>query len=273
MASGGIFMEILVCASDYFRIEYEINPWMDVSNNADKQEVLIQYRKLLDTFTKAGVRFHGIEPDPKFPDMVYTANYGFVNGKKFIKANFKYPQRRGESVLAEKYFRHLGYKVYALPDNIYFEGEGDLLFSGKTYFVGWGKRTMKEVVPHLKDMLDGEVVDLELVDPYYYHLDTCFAPLNENTVVINPKSFTEKGIAKINKHFTNVILTSEADNKVLACNMVVSGKNIVVCEGVTDQFKSDLSSHGYKVFETPMSQYIKGGGSVKCCSLIINSAA
>ncbi|HSZ24801.1 MAG TPA: arginine deiminase-related protein [Cytophagaceae bacterium] len=273
MASREIFMEILVCASDYFRIEYEINPWMDVSNNADRSEVLIQYRKLLDTFARAGVKFHGIEPNPKFPDMVYTANYGFITGKKFIKANFKYEQRRGESALAEKYFRQLGYKIYALPDKIYFEGEGDLLSSGNTYFVGWGKRTMKEVVPHLKDILNGEVIDLELVDPYYYHLDTCFAPLNEKTVVINPNSFTKRGIEKIHNHFTNVILTSEQDNKVLACNMVVCGKNIIVGEGVSTKFKTDLFSYGYHIFETPMSQYIKGGGGVKCCSLIINNAA
>ncbi len=273
MASEGIFMEILVCASDYFRIEYVINPWMDVRNNADKSEVLLQYRKLLDTLSRAGVRFRGIAPDPKFPDMVYTANYGFITGKKFIKANFKYEQRRGEATLAENYFRQMGYKVYSLPENIYFEGEGDLLYTGKKYFVGWGKRTMKEVVPYLKEMLEGEVIDLELVDPYYYHLDTCFAPLNEDTVVINPKSFTPVGIEKIHKHFTNVILTSEQDNKVLACNMVVSGKNVVVGEGITKEFKTNLEKFGYTVFETPMSQYIKGGGSVKCCSLIINNAA
>jgi len=80
----------------------------------------------------------------------------------------------------------------------------------------------------------------------------------KKTVVINPKSFTDKGIEKINKHFTNVILTSPEDNQVLACNMVVSGKNIVVCEGVTETFKANLATHGYTVFETPMSQYIKG---------------
>ncbi len=264
-------MEILTCASDYFRIEYEINPWMKISDNANRSEVLIQYRKLLDAFSRAGVKYHGIEPSSKFPDMVYTANFGFINGKKFIKANFKYEQRRGESALAEKYFKHLGYKIYSLPDKIYFEGEGDLLAVGNTHFVGWGKRTMKEVVPYLKDMLNGELIDLELVDPYYYHLDTCFAPLNEKTVVINPKSFTDKGIEKINNYFSNVILTSEQDNKVLACNMVVNGKNIVVGEGVTDKFKADLGAFGYTVFETPMSQYIKGGGSVKCCSLILKS--
>ncbi len=264
-------MEILTCASDYFRIEYEINPWMKISDNADKSEVLIQYRKLLDTFARAGVTFQGIEPNSKFPDMVYTANYGFITNKKFIKANFKYEQRRGEAALAEKHFKQLGYKIYALPEKIYFEGEGDLLALGDTYFVGWGKRTMKEVVPYLKEMLNGTLIDLELVDPYYYHLDTCFAPLDDKTVVINPNSFTDKGIEKINNYFSNVILTSAQDNKVLACNMVVNKKNIVVGEGVSDTFKADLSSFGYTVFETPMSQYIKGGGSVKCCSLIVSA--
>jgi len=264
-------MEILVCASDYFRIEYEINPWMSVNNNADKPEILIQYRKLIDTFSKAGINFHGIEPHPNFPDMVYTANYGFIDKKKFIRANFKYKERRGESDIAEKYFRYMGYKVYSLPDKIYYEGEGDLLRSGDTYFLGWGKRTMKEALPYFKDILNGEVIDLELIDPYYYHLDTCFAPLNEQTAVINPKSFTPLGLEKIHKHFKHIIETSEIDNQVLACNMVINGKNVVVGEGVSDAFKSKLGTFGYSVFETPMSQYIKGGGSVKCCSLTIHS--
>lgn len=264
-------MEILVCASDYFRIDYEINPWMSIENNSVKSEVLIQYRKLIDNFSKAGIQFHGIEPHQDFPDMVYTANLGFIDEKKFIKANFKHKERRGESKLAERYFNSQGYKVYSLPDKIFFEGEGDLLKTGDTYFLGWGKRTMKEAIPYFKDILDGELIDLELVDPYYYHLDTCFAPLNESTAVINPNSFTKKGLETLYKKFNTIIETSAEDNKVLACNMVINKKNVVVGEGVSNTFKSTLAAHGFTVFETPMSQYIKGGGSVKCCCLTLNS--
>jgi N-dimethylarginine dimethylaminohydrolase len=264
-------MDILVCASDYFRIEYEINPWMSVQNNASTPEVLTQYRQLLDAFRKAGIRYRGMQPDASYPDMVYTANYGVVAGSQFIKANFKYPQRQGESTLAESYFKQRGYRVLALPENIYFEGEGDLLYSGSHYFVGWGKRTMKEAVPYLQEMLSKPLVDLELVDPYYYHLDTCFAPLDEHTVVINPRSFTQEGLDKIYGHFETVLTTSDQDNKVLACNMVVNGKNIVVGEGITDTLRTNLEALGYQVFQTPMSQYIKGGGSVKCCSLILDT--
>lgn len=262
-------MKLLMCPPQFFRIEYEINPWMKVGNDADSMLVNEQYVLLKKAFKESGIIIEEFVSDQRYPDMVYTANYAVVQDKKVVIANFKYPQRQGESILADSYFRKLNYEVFHLPEEILFEGEGDFLRSGNRWFLGYGKRSMKEAAPQLEKILEREVIPLELVDPYFYHLDTCFAPLSADTILINPASFTAEGLSTIEKYFTNIITTEPSDNKVMACNLICVNKSIVTGQGIGDLLKASLSKAGYTVKEVPMSQYIKGGGSVKCCSLIL----
>jgi N-dimethylarginine dimethylaminohydrolase len=130
---------------------------------------------------------------------------------------------------------------------------------------------MKEAGPLLSAILNKEVIPLELVDPYFYHLDTCFAPLNEDTVLINPGSFTESGLKTIRKYFKTILLTQPEDNQIMACNLICHDKIIISGKGFSEKLKSSLHQAGFMLIEVPMSQYIKGGGSVKCCSLILES--
>ncbi len=258
---------ILLCPPTKFDIEYEINPWMHLENKADRTLVMESYSLLKATLMKLGASLYEINQAEGLPDMVYTANFGFVSGNRFIAANYMFRERRGESKLAAEYFdREFGFTPVFLPETVYFEGQGDLLTDGERYFFGWGKRSHREAKGYLEEHLGHELIDFELVDPFYYHLDTCFAPLSPDVVVINPRSFTEEGKEKIYKIFPSVIETSEADNMFLACNLVCLGKEIVVGKGITDEFKRDLYAYGYTTHEIPMGEYLKGGGSVKCCS-------
>jgi N-dimethylarginine dimethylaminohydrolase len=218
-------------------------------------------------YRELGVEVHEIPQVKGLPDMVYTANVGFLKNSTFIRANFKYEQRRKEADYAERYLeKHFDVEAVALPEDIYFEGQGDLLTDGERFFFGWGKRSDKKAKPYLEDFLNSPVIDFELINPYYYHLDTCFAPLKPGIAVINPESFTEEGKKNVYKCFDQVIEASEEDNKVLACNMVQVNNTIIVGAGITTVLKDKLSKVGYNIFEVPMDEYLKGGGSVKCCT-------
>ena len=259
--------KILLCPPTYYDIEYEINPWMDINRKANKEKVWKEYESLKAKYTELGLEFMEIEAEPGLPDMVYAANFGFAEGKKFIKATFKFPERRKESDFAEEYLKKLGYEILTIPEEIYFEGQGDLLKTSDKYFYGWGKRSVPEAKVYLEQYLDKPVIDFELINPYYYHLDTCFAPLSDDTVLINQRSFTPDSLKKVYEHFPNVIETSEEDNKVLCCNLVVWNKNIVVAKGITIALIEKLDSIGFKVHQIDTTEYLKGGGSVKCLSL------
>jgi N-dimethylarginine dimethylaminohydrolase len=259
--------KVLLCPPTHFDVEYEINPWMHKEVRPDKKKAMEAYTQIKAKYRELGVEVHEIPQVKGLPDMVYTANLGYLRNSTFIRANFKYEQRRKEADYAERFLeKHFDVETVALPEGVYFEGQGDLLSDGERFFFGWGKRSSKEAHAYLEDFLNSPVEEFELVNPYYYHLDTCFAPLTQDLVVINPESFTEEGKKKVYTCFDQVIEASEEDNKVLACNMVRVDKTIIVGAGITTVLKDKLSKVGYNIFEVPMDEYLKGGGSVKCCT-------
>lgn len=259
--------KVLLCSPTFYDIEYEINPWMHVEDKVDKDKVLKEYTALKDTYKSLGVEVLELEPVKGLPDMVYAANIGFVKDNLFVKSNFKFPQRQNESAYGKKYFEKLGFEIAEIPDNIPFEGQGDLLYANGKYFMGYGKRTSIDAKKYLEQFLEGEVFDFKLSDPYFYHLDMSFAPLDNKTVVINKNSFDQEGIDKIYKNFENVIIASDLDNKVFSCNLVVVNKNIVVGKGISAGLKNNFAKYGFKTYEVDMNEYRKGGGSVKCLTL------
>ncbi len=259
--------KILLCPPTFYDIEYEINPWMHVENKVDKDKVLMEYEVLKNTYQSLGVEILEIDPVKGLPDMVYAANFGFVKNNLFVKSNFKYKERQKESEYSKKYFQNIGFEIAEIPAEISFEGQGDLLYSNGKYFMGYGKRSSLGAKKYLEDFLKGEVIEFELSDPYFYHLDMSFAPLDNKTVVINKNSFDQDGIDKIYKNFKNVIVAGDTDNKIFACNLVVVDKNIVVGQGISDELKNNFAKYGFKTHEVPTTEYGKGGGSVKCLTL------
>lgn len=260
-----------MCSPLYFTIAYEINPWMHRENQVDQEKAIKQYDKLKKTYQTLGVEVIEIEPHISLPDMVYTANFGCMEGDMFIKSNFRYLQRRKESDLAARFLKKtLDCRISSIPDNIFFEGQGDLLKNHVRYFFGHGFRSQKEALPYLQDILPLPIIDLALTNPYFYHLDTCFAPLSQDAVIINPAAFPQESLKKIRQYFSFVIETDEKDNTHMACNLVVVGKTIVVGKGISKNLRKKCENIGFTVLEINMSEYLKGGGSIKCVSFEIN---
>lgn len=259
--------KVLLCPPIFYDIEYEINPWMDVQNKVNKERVWEEYEALKNAYKSLGVDVLEITPVEGLPDMVYAANIGFPLGNKFVVSNFRYDQRRKESNFAKIFFENLGFKVINLPKNIYFEGQGDLLTVGGKYFIGWGRRSSRQAKDVLNKKLGIKCVDFELRNPYFYHLDMSLGPLDSKTALINSRSFTKEGLSKLQHEFSNIIETTEEDNKFIACNLVTFNKTVIIAKGISDKLKREIEKYGFKVCEIPMEEYIKGGGGIKCLTL------
>lgn len=243
---------------------------MDTHNKVDHHRVREEYEALKQVYLELGCEILEIEQGKGLPDMVYAANFGFPQDNIFIKANFMFDERKGEAELAKQYFQNLGFKIKELPENVAWEGQGDFLKVGDKYFLGWGKRSDFEAKKHLASILDGDIIDLKLIDPYYYHIDTCFLPLTKDTVAINQYSFEKEDLEKIKQHFKHIIYVGKNDNAHLACNAVVIGQTIVVARGISQQLKDDFKQAGFDTREVAMDEYRKGGGSVKCLTLLFH---
>ena len=89
--------ELLLCSPDYYGIEYEINPWMSRERGAEAPLAQKQWRGLHATLSKLDTKIELVLPQPKLPDMVFTANAGLAVGKQFIPSNFRHKERAGEA--------------------------------------------------------------------------------------------------------------------------------------------------------------------------------
>ncbi|GIW67970.1 MAG: hypothetical protein KatS3mg096_838 [Candidatus Parcubacteria bacterium] len=259
---------VIMCPPQYYQIEYEINPWMKTTNKINKKLVYRQYQTLKHIYQKLNLQIFEIEPQKHLPDMVFTANYGSFHKDKFIVSRFKYPQRQEEAEYAKIFIKQLGYEIIDLPTDAVFEGQGDLIATEEQIFCGYGFRTNRKAIKYLEKIYNKPIIGLKLKDPYYYHLDTCFSLLKKDTTMINKQAFTKESLNKIKNQFKKVIITNDQDNKSLACNNLIVNNTIIISADISSNLTNQLKLLKFKVIKVKMTEYLKGGGSIKCISLV-----
>ncbi len=257
---------ILMCPPDFYGIEYEINPWMSRSRQSDAEKSKTQWQNLHDLLTALGAEARLLSPVNGLPDFVFTANAGLVFQDKVYLARFRHEARQGETPFNEKWFQDQGFQTISLPGDWNFEGAGDALFCGETLFAGYLIRSEAVAMQWLGKEIGCRVLPLQLVDDYYYHLDTCFCPLAEDLAMYYPPAFDEYAQRAIQEHIPRLIAVREEEAKLFACNAVVIGRNVVLNAGCP-HLEEDLKQHGFEPHATDLSEFIKAGGSAKCLTL------
>ena len=260
--------KLLLCSPDFYGIEYEINPWMDRTRNVLPALAQTQWVRLRETLQSLGCQIELVAPHAKLPDMVFTANAGLVAGKKFIRSNFRFPERRGEEKHFEEWFAQHGYEVVGLPGDLFFEGEGDALFCGDVLLCGYRFRSDIRSHHKLAELLNCLVLSVELVQDRYYHLDTCFCPLPKGGAIWYPAAFDEYAQRAIRQHVSDLVEVSPEEAAHFACNAVVLGEDIVLSEN-NPKLGAVLRERGFLLHELSMTEFIKAGGACKCLTLFI----
>jgi len=259
---------LLLCPPDYYGIEYEINPWMDRTQNAQPGVARSQWQQLHDALLSLGCYVELLAPQEKLPDLVFTANAGLVVGRRFIRSNFRFPQRRGEEQHFEKWFAAHDYEVVRLPDGLFFEGEGDALFSGDVLFCGYRFRSDIRSHHAIAQILKCLVISVELIEDRFYHLDTCFCPLPDGGAIWYPVAFDDYGQKAIRHHIQNLIEVAPEEAAHFGCNAVVLEREIVLPEDCP-KLTAALTERGYRPHPLPMTEFLKAGGACKCLTLLL----
>jgi N-dimethylarginine dimethylaminohydrolase len=261
-------LKILMCPPKYYEIDYEINPWMHLGTPIHASIAQKQWEDLYSTIRNIGVDIELMRPVLGLPDLVFTANAALLHGKKAWIANFRYPERQNESIHFKRWFQDAQFEIVNNHDDFtkapYFEGAGDALFLGNQLIVGYGFRSQKEVYdqPFFQNF---DLVLCELINPYFYHLDTCFCPLNDHLAIWYPDAFSQETKLTIEKS-CELIAVTEDEAKRFACNAVVIHNHIIIpssCPNLTQA----LQSHHFIVHACDMSEFIKAGGACKCLTL------
>jgi N-dimethylarginine dimethylaminohydrolase len=258
--------QILMCPPDYYGIEYEINPWMSRARGSTPVRARGQWTGLYEILLRLGVTVEQLTPQPGLPDLVFTANAGLVFGKRFFSSRFRHAVRARETPYYDAWFAAHGFTVEYLPEEMYFEGAGDALFCGRTLFAGYRIRSDVRGHQYLGEMLGRLVLPLELVNPRFYHLDTCFCPLAPGEAIYYPAAFDSYGQKVLETHVPRLLAVEEAEAHRFGCNAVVVGKTVVTNTGC-ERLAADLRAWGYQPVATELDEFIKAGGSAKCLTL------
>lgn len=264
---------LLMCPPDYYGVEYEINPWMDRNRPVDQARASEQWNALRRTLEEeVRATIETAPPVPGLPDFVFTANAGLVVDGAFIPSRFRYPQRAREERHWRTWIAAQGFRVLDLPSGLHFEGEGDAFLRGDLLVGGYRFRSDPEALHRVGELLGKRVLALELVDPWFYHLDTCFCPLDDGMALYFPQAFTEEGRRTLVEHFPGAVLVPEEEARHFACNSAVIGRHVVMsCD--CPWTRAQLRARGYATHEVNVSEFLKAGGGAKCLVLFLKRAA
>lgn len=267
---------LLMCAPTEFDVRYVINPWMQGHLHSSERDTALAQWAGLYLELAADAQIALVEPDPDCPDMVFTANAGFVLGERVAISRFRHAERSGEERHFKEWFERNGFEVMSLPGALAFEGAGDALLDRRLPLVwmGHGHRSDLRAALALERLFDVEVVPLLLGDPRFYHLDTCLCALPGGELMYFPAAFDDASLRQIEARVPESlrIVVDEDDACDFACNAVALNSRIVL-NRASESLVGRLEARGYRVVQTPLGEFMKAGGAAKCLTLRLDEVA
>ena len=265
----------LMCAPRHFEVAYVINPWMEGNiARGSNPAATAQWQALL-ALLRRYADVDCISAEPGVPDLVFTANAGLVLGRQVLLSAFRHAERQPEEAYFSRWFSRHGFEVLTLPAGVYFEGAGDALFDRRLpiLWMGHGHRTDEAAAAFIASLFDVDVVPLQLVDPHFYHLDTCLCPLEGGALLYYPDAFdraSQERIAALVPPELRIAVDA-VDAAAFACNAVNCGRQVVMNQA-SGALARTLAALGYQLHQTPLSEFMKAGGSAKCLTLKLSEA-
>jgi N-dimethylarginine dimethylaminohydrolase len=265
---------VLLCPPTHFDVVDQKNPYMSGDSPVDRAKALTQWQALCAALQNGGCEIETIDPVPGLEDMVFAANQVFVGykegiGKFIVPSRMAHPSRQREVPFYVDWFRKRGYKIIDLElgdDRL--EGHGDLLWhpDGSRIYAGYGFRTTRGGVEKFsKEMskIGIPVVPLQLVDPFCYHLDTCFCPLNNDAVLICSSAYSSDALETLPKLWKRIHkLSAEEAHRFIGNGIVANGNYLTPY--LTPNLQTILEREGLTPIVVETTEFEKAGGSLFC---------
>ncbi|WP_330349299.1 dimethylarginine dimethylaminohydrolase family protein [Streptomyces sp. NBC_00582] len=259
--------ELLVSDARHFRVDYEINPYMDTAVQPDTEATLAEHRAIVTAHLAAGRTVETLPSAPQCPDMVFTANTAVVRGGRAV-LGCPPPQRKAEIPYVEEWLTGRGFEVVEAPHA--FSGQGDALSCGDLLLTGWGQRTDERMLPVLARELDCEVVPLRTVSPRWYDLDLAVGVVDADTLAYCPEALDAPSVRTLRGLGIELIEVSPEEAARFALNLVSDGTTVTMARGVP-RLAAALRDRGLAVVELGTTELAKGGGGIRCTALTLDN--
>lgn len=256
---------LLMCRPRHYDVTYSINPWMNPGRDTDTMLAVRQWEQLRDLYRELGHSVEEIKPVEGLPDMVFAANGATVVDGRVFGARFRHAERTAEGPAYLRWFEERGYQDVLWPEHIN-EGEGDLLTVGRRILAGTGFRTDIRAHAEAQEFFGLPVTSLTLVNPRHYHLDTALAVLSDDEIMYYPDAFTPGSQAVLRALFPRAVIATAEDAAVFGLNAFSDGRHVLLPTAAKG-LQAQLRARGFEPIGVELTELLKAGGSVKCCTL------
>ena len=263
----------LMCPPEWYGVDYVLNPWMAGNVHRSSRDLAFAQWKGMYNVLRGVADVRLLHPEPGCPDMVFLGHGALVQHGVAALASFCHPQRRAESNYLRHWLASQGFLVWETGRETAFEGEGDVTFDqhGETLWAAHGVRTCRAVHSHVAaawHVPAQAIRSLHLVDPRFYHLDTCFAPLAEDFLLYYPGAFDTASLRLIEEVYPaeKRLTVEEQDATRMACCALNIGRTVFTGE-LSRELARRLFDVGFDVVQLELSEFIKGGGGARSLAL------
>ena len=280
----------LTVRPDHFRIEYQINPYMDPDNQPDPELAMNQWIAMVEALESAGAQVEILDQRADSPDMVYAQNLGLAvtrNGaRRAVMSHMRFAERRMETFSSRDWFAADGFNVEwigGVPPHSHAqlrEEAGDFLrdahghrapaFEAGDAFlwrdelvIGHGPRTDVDSLAALGRAFDVQTHAVGITHPSMFHLDLSFCPITQTCAMIAPDAFDLASAELLISLVPDPLIISISEALAFAANVVVVG-DTVLGDGLNDRLIGELQGRGLHVEKLDLSEFRLAGGSVRC---------
>src|SRR5579875_88387 len=260
----------LMCPPEWYGVDYVLNPWMAGNVHRSSRDLAFAQWKGIHNVLRGVADVRLLHPEPGCPDMVFLGHGALIHHGVAALSSFSPTQRRAESVFLKQWLLNEGFLLWETPRETAYEGQGDSAFDdeGKILWAAHGVRTCRAAHAHVADAWHLPVRSLHLVDPRFYHLDTCFTPLYGGNLLYYPEAFDGASLQLIEAAYPvdRRIIVREEDATRMACCALNIGRALFTGE-LSRRLALQLFNMGYDVVQLELSEFIKGGGGARSLAL------
>jgi len=249
------------------------------------------YKQFMDlyNFMSGQSLVYLLPSEGNFQDQVYIANLGLhlphiKDRNVILLSNFTSDPRKGEELVGEKFFQQMGYETHISPYK--WEGEADIKYLyDNVYIGGYGQRTDIETYHWMEREFGMNIIKVQMVDEYLYHLDCSIFALNEHQTLVATELFSDEELAEIENH-TEIIAIDTEDalcgltNSVRMGNMILCASNIAELKKTHEYYEGEkhkietleriCSDAGMEPVIFNLSEYMKSGAMLSCMVMHLN---
>ena len=284
---------VLMSDANNFSIQEAINPYYQ-KDAVDIIKAQIEHKNIQNILIEAGVKVITVPSPINCQDGVYTANWALVRKNQAVLARLP-NARKDEEAYAEKILNNLGKKVFYIPDNLKFSGQGDALACGNLLFCGSGYRSDEAAQKFAADILGYERIQLKTIpqtdingqtiinpasgwpDSFFYDLDMALAIIKSPTdnqkglIAYCPEAFEIESRELLSnlQDVEKIEVSIEEAKNAFATNLVSTGETVIM-SAKAPKLAESLRQRDLKVITPEITELAKGGGFIRCITLTIN---